>query len=63
MNYKQICKSILAGDWEGLEVHDKRKLAVAVMWSFGVLMMIAVATSIPSCAPKQEVPSHIQVNG
>lgn len=62
MNYKHVIKSILAGDWEGIEVHDKRTLAKAVVWSLGILMLITIATGIQSCAPKQELPPHIQVN-
>lgn len=64
MNYKQVCKSILAGDWEGIEVHDRRLLAKAVMYAFGFVMLIGIGTGIQSCTKKDtDYPPHIQVSG
>lgn len=63
MNYKHVFKSIVTGHWDGVEVHDRELLAKYTLYALGLVLLIGISTSIPSCTDKPDYPPHIQVNG
>lgn len=63
MNYRKVFKSILAGDWEGIEVHDRELLTKYVIYAAGIVLLIGIGGGINSCSQQdKDYPPHIQVS-